>query len=298
MLFPMAMILAAATAAPTAQDAPAPQTARDAQSIVVTAEPRAPDETLRSFVRAVSAPGPAMEPLARFSGTLCVGAAGLPAPAGQAIVDRVAATAASLGLRIGAPGCTPNLIVLFVDDSRAAVRRLARGNSNALEGSSTADIRRIVDEPGDARAWIAAETLSRDGNRPTRYIDGPAFLTVEASTRLSSPVRRDIVRATVLIDREAVADMPLNRIADYVAMRGLTGARPRPGLGGMSILSLFTTDAGEAAPAALTDFDRGYLEGLYAGRGDRLPHVQRNAIARHIRVAASAPARGTSDAAD
>ncbi|MHA6718185.1 hypothetical protein ACX40Y_01920 [Sphingomonas sp. RS6] len=286
MLFPLILALTATATEPAGQDS---------QSIVVTAEQRANDQALRAFVHGVSARGPATEPLARFTGTVCVGATGLPAEANRAIVDRVSGTAASLGLRVGEPGCTPNLIVLFVENGSAAVRRLAKGNSNALEGASIPEIRRIRDEPGRARAWISTETLSRDGDRPTRYISDPAFLTVSASTRLSSPVRRDIVRSTVLIDRDAVAGMNLARVADYVAMRGLSGARPQPDLGTASILSLFAPGGDQTAPAAMTEVDRGYLEGLYAGSGDRLPRIQQAAIARHIRDTVAAGTGGGDD---
>jgi hypothetical protein len=196
-------------------------------------------------------------------------------------VDRVSEVALSVGLRIGAPGCTPNILILFVVDGRAEIRKLARRGSAGLNGQSLADIDRILNEPGPARAWIQVETRSRDGDRPSLAPNQPPVLNVATSTRLSSPVRHDIVRSTIVIDRDAVAGRDLRQVADYAAMRALTGARPRAGTDASSILGVFAPD-GKGQTPHLTEFDQRYLEGLYAGRGDIPWSMKKDSIAAYM----------------
>ena len=252
------------------------------REIVITSEASAKADVARRFVRQLSTATPNDRPLARFSDPICVGSAGLPKAAGQVVVDRVSQIAASVGLRIGVPDCTPNLFVLFVEDGRAEVRKLARGGSAGIRGQSLADVDRIAGEPGRARAWSEVETRSRDGDRPSHAPNDPAVLQVATSTRLSSPVRRDILSATVLIDRDAVAGRDLRQVADYAAMRALTGARLSGSASESSILALFTPDGDADAPPGLTGFDRSYLEGLYAGRGDLSSSMKRQSIVAHM----------------
>lgn len=259
------------------------------QEVVITSQERDAAAKARRFVERVSEPLAGDVPLARFSDPVCVGSAGLPAAAGQAVVERVSEIALSLGLRVGDVGCAPNLIVAFVKDSRAAVRRLARVNSVALNSQSLADVDRIVEEPGHARAWIEVETRSRDGDRPSYAPNDPPVLQVSTASRLSSPVRRDVVSATVLIDRDAAAGRDLAQVAEYAAMRALSGARLRGRGEAETILTLFTPDGAAAAPRGLTALDRGYLEGLYAGQGNLLPRMKKQGIVGHMVRGASVP---------
>ena len=277
MLLALALILS--------QTAPAPGD----QEVVITSDMRDEAARARRFVNQISEPLARDVPLARFSDPGCVGSTGIPKAAAQAVVDRISEVAASVRLRVAEPGRAPNLIVAFVEDSRAAVRRLARVGSGAINTQSLADIGRIVDEPGRARAWIEAETRSRDGDRPSYAPNDPTMLRISTSSRLFSPVRRDVVSATVLIDRDAVAGRDLTQVADYAAMRGLTGARLRGRGEADSILTLFTPDGDARAPRGLTRFDRGYLQGLYAGQGNVLPLMKKQHIAWHMASVADEP---------
>lgn len=252
------------------------------QEVIVSAEAPGKAERARRFVERVAPATPQDRPPARFTDPICVGSSGLPPAAGQAIVDGVSEIALSVGLRIGAPGCTPNVLVLFVEDGRAAVRKLARRGSAGLNGQSLADIDRILDEPGAARAWTQVETRSRDGERPSRAPNDPAVQNVATSSRLSSPVRRDMLRSTVLIDRDAVADRDLRQVADYAAMRALAEARPGRGADAGSILALFASGRDTRIPPRMTEFDRSYLEGLYAGRGDMPWSMKKHNIVAHM----------------
>lgn len=222
------------------------------------------------------------EPMARFAQAVCVGSAGLPIDAAQSVVDRVSEVARSVGLQTGGPDCLPNIMVIFTDDTKQAMRALRRKRSGALNGQTRASIDRIIEEPGDARSWIEVETRSRDGEKLLLAPNEPAILNIASQSRLVSPIRRDIVSATVLIERSAAADRSLLQMAEYAAVRALTGARSHGRLQASSILSAFTPDGDDRAPPQMTRLDRGYLNGLYAGTGNILPGMKRHQIARQI----------------
>ncbi|MFV0623510.1 hypothetical protein ACBY01_05805 [Sphingomonas sp. ac-8] len=277
MLVPALALMLAQAAAP-------PQSAPPAE-VLVTGE-RDERRATRELLDAVSPHVAFDEPLPRFTETICPGAIGLPAEAGQAIVDRIAEVAISLGLETGAPGCAPNILVAFVDDGSAFAGKLLARPSPAFASLTLAQARRVVAEPGAARGWSAVETLSRDGEPMTPGLDSrpgdPLTLRVSTASRLSPPFRRDIRASTVLIDRDAMAGRSLAQVADYAAMRTLADARTHAVAGRDTILALFTPDGDRTAPAGLTAFDRGYLQGLYAGRGDLKSVMKQGAIARRI----------------
>ncbi|TCM41552.1 hypothetical protein [Novosphingobium sp. ST904] len=241
-------------------------------------------ESAHRFVAQMAIPAQSDEPLARFTYPLCVGSAGLPAEAGEVVIDRIAEVAASAGLPVAAAGCAPNLMVVFVEDSRAAVQRLSHGRSGAMIGQLRADIRRILEQPGPVRAWIKAAIRSRDGDRPSYSPTGVTTLKTETSTHLSSTTRRDIVSSVVLIDREAMADRDLRQVADYAAIRGLTGAHLGEirAEGPPTILTLFTSQGDADAPPGLTAADRAFLSAFYTVRADMAEPLQRQRIADHM----------------
>ncbi len=237
--------------------------------IVVTASGMPKKKEVRRRVEQILPPLSPEQPLARFTVPVCPGVMGLTRPAAQAIVDRIGIVAHGIGLRVGEPGCAPNLIVLIVPDSRATVHRLADRHPGNVAGQSLADVRRIVAEPGFARAWVEADIRSRDGRTPNRGTDGVAEVTVQGANLTSLTFRRNIVAAYVVIDAAGVGGRDPIQIADYAAMRGLVDGRPGRAATRDSILSAFMPDSDDHAPTSLTDLDRNVLRGVYSGQGNR-----------------------------
>lgn len=238
-------------------------------------------QSTRAALDSVAPPLRAKDPVARFSDPICAASAGLTDAADHLIVDRVEELAASVGLRVGSPGCAPNVIIMFVNNGKTAVRRLLTRGSPGVASQSLDDMRRIIADPSPVKAWTETEIRSRDGDRPIYHIDKAPDLRVATSSIVSLPVRRDILSATVVIDRDAVAGRSLRQVADYAAVRALTGARPDPRLGQRSMLSLFAGGTA-GSPQAATAFDIGYLHGLYDGRGDLPDMIKRAAIVQSI----------------
>ena len=189
-----------------------------APDIIVTGErPATKDEIRRKVERVL--PLSFDHPLARFTVPVCPGVVGLARSSAQAIVDRIGVIADEVGLRVGEPGCDPNLLVLVVPDPRATVRRLASRRQGVVAAQSLADVRRIVAEPGAARAWVEAEVRSRDGTPLYLGAGGPPELAIE-SPSLALSFRRDIVAAYIVIDAASVAGRDTTQIADHAATKG------------------------------------------------------------------------------
>lgn len=253
----------------------------DKDEIVVTSKDL--QEQAAIYAREVESPEQENdEPLARFSDTICVGSAGLPEEAAQNIVDRVSEIALSLGLKINSPGCDPNITIIFTDDLANAVRRLSRNGNRSIRSQSLASIKRIVNEPGSARAWTEVETKSRDGEKLLRVPNDPAILNINSQSRLVAPIRRDIISATVLIEKDKIADRNLRQVADYAAVRALTGAHSAGLLGAKSILAAFTPDGDDEAPLEMTGLDISYMKALYNGAANILPAMKRQQIVRYM----------------
>lgn len=241
------------------------QTAPD---IVVTAARERERAVVSRQVEAVLPPAPSGTPYARFATPVCPGVSGLARTSAQAVVDRIGVVADSVGLAVGEPGCTPNLLVLVVPNGAATVKRTYPRQAGPFVSQSIRDIRRIIAEPGGARGWIETEVRSRDGD-PLGGAPGEIpELGVQGPSRVALSFRRDIVSAVVVIDAAAARGRDPNQIADYAAIRGLTGARPAARGRAASVLSAFTPGADATAPTALTAFDRGILAGLYRGQGN------------------------------
>ncbi len=257
-------------------------TASSAVDFLIRGQARNKAERARAFVTRLSTRQSGDLPMARFSEEVCVTSLGLDAASGQMIVDEVSAVARMAGLRTGQTGCSPNLLVAFVADGQSTALRLARAGAGAMRSQSLAAVKRIIGEAGQARAWIEVEPRGRDGERPIYSPDQPTMIRGRSLSRLSSPVRMEIVSATVLIDRDAMQGRPLTQAAQYAAMRALTGAQGGGAAAGESILSAFTSSDDVGAPKTLTANDRGYLRGLYAGRGDIAGNLKFSSLVSYV----------------
>lgn len=223
------------------------------------------------------------EPTARFADPICFGTTGLPRELGSLLVDRMRTDAADLGLPVDRSGkaCEPTVLVLFVDDSRAMVERLIERRPALFGDMDLPAVQRIAHESGPAHAWVVSEVRSRDGDPLIRSQPGAVpNLSVPTAGRLSLPVRRDIAAGVVMIDRTAAEGRSIDQLAAYALIRGVTTARPRSGMEGETILSLF--QPGVEPPSGLTRFDRGYLRGYYAGQGNATPPMRTSQIAAAV----------------
>lgn len=277
---------AAAATGVSAQTAPPADPGTAADPIVV--EGRAlPDEAkIRALARAISPRVGFDQPLARFTDPVCFATAGLPLPMLRTIGARLAENADAAGIALAGEGCTPNILVMVVEDSRAEAERLMSRRPWMFRDYQPSEMREILKEPGPVHVWSVSEVRSRDGDRLFQSIDGPPTLQVPIATRIALAIRRDMLSTVMLIDRKAVPGRSLQQIADYAAMRTLAMIRPKGATGGDTILTLF--DPAAAPPTEMTAFDRGYLKALYDGSGTQRGATKVAMIARSIVKAADA----------
>lgn len=215
---------------------------------------------------ALAQPSAGGDPLPRFSEAVCPGIIGFKQDFAEYMVGRIRANAAALGLRGGdEQTCDPNILVVAVADSQAFLEKLRAERGYIFREVEPGERRELLDSAsGPARALLRVRTRSRDGIPVDRQDDLqnlPQTLMWGAHSRIFVPTQNDIVAALVVIDRDAVAGLNADQIADYVSFRALS--HTLPDAGSPSIVNLFEDGAGR--PGGLTDFDRAFLGQLYAG---------------------------------
>ncbi len=260
------LFLPSSLVAQTAPTTPSPPNTTG-DPVVVTARPQATDSEVREQVIHVTGRPNSDIPLMRFRAPVCIGTAGLPVAAGQEILRRMMATVQSLGVPMAPDGCQPNVLVLFADDPQEQLVALRTRAPQIFGDLSRPAVRRIVKGAGPVYSWNAAVRVSRDGDLVLQQ-DNPKAnwpeMKLGAASRLLSPIRQDIAASVVIIRRQALLNKTLVQIADYAVMRTMAATRPAAGMTSPTILTLFDTEA--VAPAELTAFDRGLLNGLYDSR--------------------------------
>lgn len=285
---PIGILAAAVALAPGT----AAQSAPGEPNIVVTGErPPATEAQILDQARNISIVGnPLDDPLPRFEDALCPGVLGLKGDAAAYIIGRVRSNAELFDVRLAEDDgtCEPNLIVAFVENAQDQLVELARSQGYMLAGLSVTERGELLDAPGAARVWVNTAMRSSTGmpvpgdrgasGAPERVVAADSETGTQnsialppvargpagAHSRISFPVREDIVSVLVLFDREQVKGKSLLQLADYATMRGLAFTRETSGEpAARTILSLFDGDG--AKPEQLTPFDLAYLGSLYAG---------------------------------
>lgn len=272
---------------------------------------RSLESLVRDFVDDVAAPVRRRN-LARWNAPICVGmsSAHLGAETAQYIVDRVSTVAEDIGLRTGAPGCTPNVIVAASSDpNQTAASMIQRSRSTFRPGGSGierggAALRLFRDSDRPVRWWtLSMPTDSASGARTTRLpgdcqepcvVDpyggdlnsamyGPMVSLMSAS-RISTQIVDDMFRVIVIVDANKVDGLSARQLADYISMVSLAQINPDADTSRYaSILNVFEEPD---YAASLTDWDLAYLRGVYgAQRNQKLAGANRSEIVGSIQRA-------------
>lgn len=275
----MSLSLALMAALASLQAAPQQTSDPDALPDVVV-QGRSLEDATRDFVGQVAAP-PRGRGLALWRGRVCVGAVGFQAEAGQYLVDRVSTVAEDLGVDIGQPGCTPNVVIAGAEDGQAMARELVSRERRAFDTNisganrpdgaledfigSTRPIRWWhVSLPVDSETGAAAVRIPGQctGSCDSIYDYAPT-ISVNAASRLNSQIRDDLQKVIIVLDVDALGEASFTQVADYVAMVALAQVDPQADTRGFNtILNLFQPAV--ATDEYLTDWDLAYLRGLYS----------------------------------
>jgi len=209
---------------------------------------------------------------ARWRSQVCTGVTGLNGANAQYIVDRVSGRAEELGLRIGQPGCTANLLIVFSTDPNGQAQAIARertdpasltGRSGVSDGMSA--FSDFTNSTRPVRWWRVTRTMTENGemaDRNLRWGEAPR-VNVPERGRLASATFDAFSHVIVVVDLNQVNGLRLGALADYVAMVALSPVGADEHRDG-SILGLFSDHgAGRASADGLTSTDMAYLREVY-----------------------------------
>lgn len=286
------------------QDPAAPEAAVELEDVLVSG--RSLDALIRDFVGEVAEPNN-RRGLARWEDSVCVGVANLRGETARYLSDRISTVATDMGLAAGAPGCTPNILVIATADAGGLARQLTEerrrafrmGGAGMDRGSSA--LRDFVETDRPVRWWqMAMPVDSHTGERAVRLPgdcggakcggsgDGGDVMSfapntaVFAASRLRTQIVDNLIRAVVIVDVDEVRSVTALQLADYIAMVSLAQIDPNADTSSYaSILNVF--DAPEISDS-LTDWDKAYLDGLYAAERNHVgERADRSEIADSIR---------------
>lgn len=278
--------LAAATAASAAQPSPgagqaASAAPESANQIVVTGQ-KDSRKAIGDFVKSLT-PTDSAGQLGRFERSVCPIVYGLAAPQAEAVEQRIRTVAKSIGIAVSGAGCAPNLVVAATSDKKVFIEALRHDRGDFFGDMTTHDIRAMEQSSEPAAAWqVDGPPVSADGRE--LYWD-PVFntwtnKTIESPSRLTRPVHPQFGAAIVVVEKKALAGLTTTQLADYAAMRTLTGADPMKlaNSGAPTILHVLEVPIGGEAPITMTKWDFAFLKSYYDARRNLSASRQRSAI--------------------
>lgn len=273
-------ILAAALfliALPPAGDTPAAAS----EAIVVTGTPLTREEAREQALEFVRRTGVAeAHPIARWIAPVCPRVAGVEASVAAIVEERVRDVANEAGARVAAPGCAPNIAIIFTADGPATAQTLLRKSPHSFADLSAAARARLL-EGDDAIRWLhTTRVQSRHGAAALGApmpgaagngegggpIIGGGGLSQYNSSLISTQAVRALSTATIIIDVEKATGQPLDAIASFAAIVALAEMDGDPPPPADSILALF---AGETDRRELSAQDAALLRAIYSLPPDR-----------------------------
>ena len=263
------------------------------QQIVVTGE--ALERRIRDFVGALTQAPPRGQ-LSRFEWEACPTAIGLTGPQKAAVVSRMRQVAEAAKIPLGGKGCRPNVLVAVARDKRAFIEALLQTVPRVFADMSRSETRRILNEP-KASAWQGeGPPLDADGRalEQVRLTDSktgavsadPVYMnrTIRPATRITAPSRVHFSLAVVVVEAAALDGLTTTQLADYAAMRAFAKTDPSklPPSPPPTILTVLDVPMGGEVPITLTQWDLGFLRGLYESQGNLYGAAQRSQIRKHL----------------
>ena len=273
----------------------APSSGQEQQSsspseIVVTGT-REREKQVRDFVAALT-PAPAGS-IPRFIEAICPVAAGLVPSQNEAVAARLRNVAAGANLDVAEADCPPNAFVIVTRDKRAFIEALAQSRPDSFGMLTALQIRRLARTPGPAAAWQLEGPVTTSGvplrwdERKGAYVNP----TTEAASRIRSVGRRGFDAAVLVVEAGALEGLTPIQLADYAAMRLFAKLDPArlPKAAPPTILSVLTTPMGSPVALTMTNWDLGFLRGLYSSAPNLVPGGQRSEISRQVNKELAAP---------
>lgn len=268
-----AVLAALALIGTTQQTAPAPPPTDESRvGDIEVVGGRSLRQAIDVFTDTVVAPPRGRNP-ARWHDFVCVGAVNLQRDAAQAIIDRVSQVALDIGLEIGEPGCSANILIVGTDDGPAMATAMVDyrpaifrpGYSGAAR--SSLQLARFQRTEAPVRWWHVAVPVVADTGAIAVRMPGEDAPMIPGGSLLRTEIRNDLGRAIIIVDFARAGSVTFQQLSDYVAMAAFAQIDPDADMRAFpSVLNVFN-DPGTAS--GLTDWDMAYLTGLYAAELNR-----------------------------
>ncbi|WP_332640928.1 hypothetical protein [Brevundimonas sp.] len=242
----------------------------------VVVDGRSLRDRVEAFVDEVAAP-PRRRGIARWRSRVCIGVVNLQTAQAQGLIDRISRVADEYGVRLGEPGCRPNVVLIFADDGRAMAGALVEADRRAFylgvggldRGKAALERFRQSDAP--VRWWhVSMPVVGATGARAIRMPgdSGPIYVPGEGLVNNGRPITDMLNKVIVIVDAGKLEQVAGDQLADYLAMVSLAQVDPEGDTSAYdTILNIFDAPG---APGRLTAWDRGYLEALYDSWPQRL----------------------------
>jgi hypothetical protein len=262
----LALALACALPAATPAAAQERQPEAEAPDAVVTGQ-RDREEQVRDFVKALTPPAGAGS-IPRFIEEVCPVAVGLaPAPA-ERVAARLREVSQAIGLKVAGRNCHPNAFVIVTADKRAFIDTLAEKRPESFGSMSSQQIRRLARARGPAAAWQLSGPVDESGS-PLVFDEALGAYrndTMQAASRIRSAGGVGFDATAVVVEARALEGLTATQLADYAAMRLFAKLDPArlPSPPPRTILAILEAPMGSALPVTLTQWDLGFLRGLYS----------------------------------
>lgn len=275
--------LAVAHPASAQQQVPEPES----EEVVVTGV-RDVERQARDFVDALT-PARVRGQIARFEGNACPAAYGLNAGQKAVVEARLRRLAEAAGAPLGNMGCSPNAILMVVDDKRSFLAELRRRHPHYFGALTPREVRRLVGASGPVAAWqlngtVDARGISVEDTGDAASAETRSARNFDAPSRITPHVRPAFQATALVVERGALQGLTTTQLADYAAMRLLARTEPErlAGSSANSILTIIDAPMGSAVPITLTTWDLAFLRGLYAGNDNLYAAEQRSQIRRRM----------------
>jgi hypothetical protein len=219
--------------------------------------------------------------IGRFEDPLCPATVGLPDKLESEVMTRIGQVARAANIPLNARKCTPNLMIIIVDDKKALIEGMKKKKDTYLYGLGPGEVKKLENGPGPVAAWQITDVIGADG-MPLRF-DGsgfPRLFTTVPPSRITDTTRKRILAGMVVLEQRGLVNVTTRQLADYALVRLLapieTKDRSAPD---SSVLSLFNPGVDPTiAPQSVTWCDLAFLKALSSTRSDVVAHVQRHEI--------------------
>lgn len=267
----------------------------DNAPIVVEGQ-RDSESQIRELVQSLP-PASANGHLSRFERAACPAVIGL-APRQRALATaRMRAVATAAGARIGRPDCRANLLVIVTPDKKQLIEQLAAHYPFYFGDLPPRKVAALAKAPGPAVLWNLEALVDADGRE--LFAAGTQNVAARRTTRTSSRItdlaHPAIAGSILVVETRALDGLTTTQLADYAAMRSLTGADPARFAGGegSTILTILDAPMGSEVPVTLTPRDLAFIKSYYAMDTNRYAPGQRGEIKARMKKELEAADDGT-----